>query len=184
MALNELEGFGSVRFYKGVYADWIASSKILAVNEFAVVTDIPGMVVQGQALTSLQKVGPTFAQIVASSPNLVVRRIPIAINATATMTAAQMAAGGIKSTSLAATSVTTPTATQLATQLSADQGDSFKFIIDNSAGANTVTLVLGAGFTALAVITGGNTLTVAAGSVGIFEIYFKSTTAAVIGRIA
>lgn len=187
MALNELKGFGSIRFFIGTAAEWAASSKILAVNEFAIFSDVPGLVKQGQALSSLQKVGATVSQLPAFVPQIapgIVNRTPVSINATATATAAQVAAGVIKSTSVAATSITLPTATLLATALAAKQGTTFDLAIDNSVGANTVTVVLGTGFTVLAVITGGNTLTVAAGSVGIFKIYFKNTTTAVIGRIA
>ena len=50
-----------------------------------------------------------------------------AINSTATATAAQVAGGTITSTSAAATSITLPTATLLATQLNATQGTSFIF---------------------------------------------------------
>lgn len=295
MAINELKGFGSVRFYLGTLADWNASTKILAVNEYAIVTDVPGLVKQGQATTSLQKVGPVFSALPAIVPDgvahllpivysnttgitahagggqgsavqltteynevtvvatsgdsvklptavaglaitvknigaqalavfpflgdsinalaanqsvllspgtsktfraqdttvwqentgpVVTNRTPSSINATATATAAQVGAGAIKSTSAAATSITLPTATLLAAYLGVAQGSTFDLIIDNSAGANTVTVILGAGMTALAVLTGGNTLTTASGSIGIFRIYFSSTTVAFVGRLA
>jgi hypothetical protein len=108
-----------------------------------------------------------------------------AINSTATATAAQVASGYITSTSAAATTITLPTATALATQLTAQQGTQFEFTIDNTAGANTVTLALGSGFTQLSIITGANTLTVASGTVGVgtWKISFVSTTAATISRI-
>lgn len=185
--INELKGFGSVRFFIGTAAQWAASTKILAVNEFAIVSDQAGVVKQGQALTSLQRVGPAFALL----PNMIktfapaaINRTPVSINATATATAAQLVTGAIKSTSAAATSITLPTPALTLAALQAAQGTSFDFIIDNSAGASTVTIVAGTGWTALAVVTGGNTLTVASGSVGIFRIYFKSGTTAVIGRLA
>lgn len=107
-----------------------------------------------------------------------------AINSTATATTAQVASGTITSTSAAATSITLPTATALATALGAARGTSFTFFVDNSVGANTVTMIVGSGIVAESVITGGTTLTVASGSVGTFNLFFTSTTTALIARIA
>lgn len=107
-----------------------------------------------------------------------------AINATATATVAQMQTGYITSTSAAATTITTPTATALATQLGAVQGYSYYLTIDNTAGANTVTLALGSGFTQLTAV-GSASLTIPSGTTGIgtWKITFVSTTAATISRI-
>lgn len=109
------------------------------------------------------------------------------INSTATATTAQIATGYITSTSAAATSITLPTAALLATTLGAKAGTSFEFIVDNTAGANTVTVVVGSNIVAATpVITGGATLTVAASStqgIGIFRLVFSSATAAVLFRI-
>lgn len=101
-----------------------------------------------------------------------------AINSTATVTAAQLIKGVITSTSAATVTLTLPTATLLAAALPAAQGTIFDFVIDNSAGANIVTLAAGSGMTVLAIITGSNTLTTAAGSCSIWRLYFSSTTAA------
>jgi len=109
--------------------------------------------------------------------------VTAAINSTNTATAAQLAGGTITSTSAAATTITLPTATLMATQIGAVQGTTFEFTIDNSAGANTVTVALGSGMTQLSIITGSNTLTIASGSVGVFRLYFSSTTAAYFSRI-
>lgn len=108
-----------------------------------------------------------------------------AINATATATAAQVKTGLITSTSAAATSITLPTATQLATALGAVKGTSFEFIVDNSAGANTVTVIVGTGITTASALTGGTTLTVVNGASGVavFRLIFKSTTTANLARI-
>jgi len=110
----------------------------------------------------------------------------VAINATATATVDQILSGYITSTSAAATSITTPTATALATALGAVRGTSFDFMIDNSAGANTVTLVLDGSITVnTPAITGGAALTVSvANAIGTFRIVFTSTTAAKIFRIS
>lgn len=108
-----------------------------------------------------------------------------AVNATATLTGAQLIlATYIKSTSAAATSITLPTATDLGTVLGAVQGSEFDFEVDNSAGANTVTLVVGTGIVAATpALTGGATLTVAAGTFAKFKIIFKTATTALIFRV-
>lgn len=115
-------------------------------------------------------------------------RTTTAINSTATATAAQILNGAITSTSGAATTITLPTATLLATALGASQGSSFDLFIDNTAGANTVTIALGTGMAQAVIVPNGGTgaLTVAASAtlgVGCFRIYFSSTTTAVVSRI-
>ncbi len=104
---------------------------------------------------------------------------------TATLEAAELATGYITSTSAAAVSLTLPTATLLAAEIGAVAGTSFEFIVDNTAGANTVTILVGAGITAATpVITGGATLTVSvANAIGIFRIVFSSATVAKLYRI-
>ena len=108
-----------------------------------------------------------------------------AINATGTITAAQLSSGTITCNSAVAVSLTLPTATLLATHFSASQGYYLDFMIDNTASTSlgVVTLVLGSGFTTLAVITGSNTMTTAIGKVGVFRIYFSSATAAFLVRL-
>lgn len=108
-----------------------------------------------------------------------------AANVTATLEASELATGYITSTSAAAVSLTLPTATLLAAELGAVAGSSFEFIVDNTAGANTVTIIVGAGITAATpVITGGATLTVSvANAIGIFRIVFSSATVAKLFRI-
>lgn len=117
--------------------------------------------------------------------NTVQKRTGAAYNVTATATAADVAKGLITSTSAAAVALTLPLATALAIQLGAVQGTSVDLIVDNSVGANIVTVTLNTGITAIAgpVITGGATLTVAASTVGMFRIYFISATVAKIARI-
>ena len=108
-----------------------------------------------------------------------------AANVTATLTAAQLKTGYITSTSAAAVSLTLPSAAALlAALIGAAAGTWFDFAVDNSAGANTVTLIASASITdATAVITGGGTLTVASGATGLFRIYFSSGTVAKIYRM-
>lgn len=134
---------------------------------------------------------PTFSATTAdiTTANIgleVIKPTSVAINATATATAAQIVSGYITSTSAAATSITTPTATAIGTLIGATRGTQFDLVIDNSAGANTVTLVLDASIAVVTpAITGGATLTVStANSIGTFRIIFTSTTAAKIFRIS
>ncbi len=119
--------------------------------------------------------------------SVIVRRpSPVAINSTATATVDQILSGYITSTSAAATTITTPTATALAAAFNAVRGTSIDFMIDNSAGANTVTLALDASITVnTPAITGGATLTVSvANAIGTFRIIFTSATTAKIFRIS
>lgn len=136
---------------------------------------------------------PTFVKLMSldaftgnltlQSGGLISKGTGSAINSTATATAAQVAGGLITSTSASATSITLPTATLLATQLGITTKGGFDFTVDNSAGASIVTMILGSGTTGLAILTGSNTLTIAAGSVGIFCYCFSSSTAAYFYRI-
>lgn len=117
---------------------------------------------------------------------VVTRTSATAINSTGTATDTAIRKGLITSTSAAATSITLPSATALGTAFHAVKGTSIEFIVDNTAGANTVTIIPGAGTTATAILTGGNTMTIAASStigVAVFRITFISATAAVISRI-
>jgi hypothetical protein len=126
----------------------------------------------------------TFIPI--TNPNVTKAGTAKAVNVTGGITALELSGGLITSTSAAAVLATLPTATALATQLGAVQGTRFTFVVDNSAGANTVTVGLGAGITVnTPVILGTDTLTVStANVVGVFEVVFTSTTAAIIFRIA
>ena len=113
-----------------------------------------------------------------------------AINATATATAAQVATGYITSTSAAATTITLPTGTLLGAQLGAVQGTSLDLYIDNTAGADVVTVAVATNgiLSTAAADTAGSfgDLTVAAGATGIgrFTIMFSSPTAYVFTRTA
>jgi len=117
--------------------------------------------------------------------NLSQNRESASYNATATVTASDLSGGLITSTSAAAVALTLPTATDLGTQINASRGTTLDFIVDNNTGANTVTVTVNTGITAIAgpVITGGATLTVASGTVGQFRIYFLTATTAKIARI-
>ena len=113
-----------------------------------------------------------------------------AVNSTGTATAAQVATGYITSTSAAATTITLPTGTLLGAALGAVQGSVFNLVIDNTAGASTVTIavavngILSDAATTTAASFGQ--LTVAAGVTGqgMFTLMFSSATAYVFTRTA
>jgi hypothetical protein len=113
-----------------------------------------------------------------------------AINATATATAAQVATGYITSTSALATTITLPTGTDLGTAISATRGTVLDLYIDNTAGANTVTVAVATNgiLSSAAADTAGSfgDLTIASGVTGIgrFTLMFSSATAYVFTRTA
>src|ERR1700691_1531458 len=116
---------------------------------------------------------------------------PVAVTSTATLTAAQVLSGYITSTSVAAVTMTLPTGTLLGAALGAVQGTWFEFIIDNTAGANTVTLAVATnGILSAAAAAGSSAgaglLTVPSGVTGQgqFEIMFSSATAYTFSRVA
>ena len=114
----------------------------------------------------------------------------VAINATATATAAQVATGYITSTSAAPTSITLPTGTLLGAALSATKGTIFDLYIDNTGGASTVTIVVAVnGILSTAAADSGASfgdLTVASGVTGLarYTLMFSSATAYVFTRTA
>lgn len=114
-----------------------------------------------------------------------------AINSTGTATAAQVATGYITSTSGAATVITLPTGTLLGGVLGATAGTTFDLIVDNTAGANTVTIAVAVnGVLSDAAVTAGaiafGDLTIASGVTGIakFTLMFSSATAYAFSRTA
>lgn len=117
-------------------------------------------------------------------------RVPVAINSTGTATAAQVASGYITSTSGAATTITLPTGTLLGAQLGAVQGTTFDLYIDNTAGANTVTIAVAVNgilsAAAVAVAASFGLLTVPSGVTGQarFSLMFSSPTAYTFTRTA
>jgi hypothetical protein len=115
---------------------------------------------------------------------------PAAINVTATATAAQVATGYITSTSAAAVTITMPTGTLLGAELGAAAGTVFDLIIDNTAGANTVTMAVAVNgvLSESAVTTAASfgDLTVPSGTTGIgrYTLMFSSPTAYAFTRTA
>lgn len=128
-----------------------------------------------------------------SQPNLNAHKVknsPTAVNATATLTAAQVATGYITSTSVAPVTMTLPTGTLLGQALGASQGTIFDLFIDNTAGASTVTVAVATnGIKSDAANTtaasfGQMTVTSGVTGVGCFRLMFSSATAYVFTRIA
>lgn len=103
----------------------------------------------------------------------------VSIDETATATVEQVERGLIYSTSAAAVSITLPDAEDF----KEIRGRLKYFVVDNSVGANTVTIVAGSGITTASAITGGDDLTVADGEVGKFQLYFISATEAILSRL-
>lgn len=102
-----------------------------------------------------------------------------------TITAPQLA-GGIITFTGAVGALALPSATDLATEISAVKGTIFDFALFNTAGTGTATLTAGAGTTAVSAVTGGTTLTLAnsatAGAAG-FRYTFISATVAILSRL-
>lgn len=95
------------------------------------------------------------------------------INVTATATPAQVASRYITSTSAAAVTITLPSAASIWKVVGGGEvGSTLDFVVDNSAGANTVTVAVGSGIVvATSAITGGAVLTVStANKVGTFRL--------------
>lgn len=152
-------------------------------NILPTITLSSGLLIFNTTLGVYQVYNATTASWDSLIPNNADSPTSVAINSTATATAAQMQSRYITCTSASAETITTATATALATQMGAVRGYSFYETIDNTAGANTVTLALDASFTQLPGVS--TSLTVPSGTTGIgtWKITFVSTTAATISRI-
>ena len=115
---------------------------------------------------------------------------PQAINATGTATPAQVIGGYITSTTAAATTITLPTGAARGAALGATQGTVLDLYVDNTAGANPVTMAVntGAVLSTAAVDSAASfgDLTVAAGATGVarYTLMFSSPTAYVFTRTA
>ena len=120
------------------------------------------------------------------SKSTIQKRTSTAFTANATLTAAEIAKGLITITSGTDT-LTLPTATNLGTQLGAETGTTFDFVVQNSASGGTALLVVNTGITKRSAIgAGGEDLTVpnsaTTGTSG-FRITFLSDTVAIISRL-
>lgn len=135
-------------------------------------------------------VGNVTGNVTGSIAVGVVTHTPVAINATATASAAQVASGYITSTSAAATTITLPTGTSLGAALGATKGTVHELYIDNTAGASTVTVAVAVNgiLSAAAAAVGASfgLLTVPSGVTGVarFTLMFTSATAYTFTRTA
>ncbi len=134
------------------------------------------------------QLGNTSVTNVKTKGNLInINPAVVAINTTATATAADIITGYIASTTAAAVNITLPTATDISTALgsSVGQGTSFEFSVENTGGSNSVTLVAGTGITVHAPIISGtdNLIITPTNAIGRFRLVFTSTSAAKIFRI-
>ena len=146
------------------------------------------------AVTVTSTLGPATSVTDLTATNLVFtdqnHPTTAAINATATATAAQVATGYITSTSAAPTTITLPTGTLLGAALGATRGTVMDLYVDNTAGADVVTIAVAVNgiLSTAAADTAGSfgDLTVAAGVTGLarFTIMFSSATAYVFTRTA
>lgn len=116
---------------------------------------------------------------------------PVAVNSTGTASVTAVASGYITSTSGSATTITLPTGTLLGAALGAVQGTVLDLYIDNTAGANTVTVAVATnGILSAAAAAGSSAgaglLTVPSGVTGLacFRLMFSSATAYVFTRVA
>lgn len=147
-----------------------------------------GYPIQTTSTVTASSVTTTAANISFNAP--LTTHTPVAINATATATAAQVATGYITSTSAAATTITLPTGTLLGAAIGATQGTILELYVDNTAGANTVTMAVAVnGIKSDAANTTAASfgqLTVASGVTGVgrFTLMFSSPTAYVFTRTA
>lgn len=147
--------------------------------------------ISGQLLVTGVSAGTaaTSTQAQINAP-LILHATKAAVNSTATLTSAQVALGYITSTSAAAVTMTMPTGTLLGGVLGASQGFVHELYIDNTAGANTVTIAVGVNgiLSDAAATTAGSfgQLTVASGVTGLarFTLMFSSATAYVFTRTA
>jgi hypothetical protein len=103
-----------------------------------------------------------------------------------------LVAGGFKTTSAAAVTLTLDSVANIITAFATagvtiTTGSTIEFSIDNTQGANTVTLAVDGGATiavATSPITGGATLTVStANKVGRFQLYLASATTGILSRV-
>ena len=162
----------------------VNSAGATTLNATSTITITPATTFSGtpSGPTAAQNTNTTqFATTAFTAANVLTRRTLTAVNASATLTAAQMQSG-VVTTSTTAVAFTTATAAQLYTQFgSPTAGSSFIFVLDNTAStsAGAITIALGTGMTSG--VTPG--LTVPIGKSQTYIVTFQSTTTATMGQI-
>lgn len=188
----------TIKFYSATAAEWATSTKVLAVNEVAIISDDPTRRKIGRAINHYQtdnKIGKTFAQLPYEDLGDAVQKSPIplanrfAVPVTATLTAAQLFQKYLSSTSAAAVALTLPTVAAILAALgiiaaAAALSVEVDFEVENLFGASSVTVTLPALLTVPGTVglTGGGNLVVVAGSIGKFKIVIKDMTHGLIFR--
>ncbi len=147
-------------------------------------------------LQALSAADTTVATLIAGATTLTVlnlRKINhineqytlTALNSTGPITAIIVAGGGITSTSASPVTATLDTATNISTAILGTAGIKTTFIVDNTLGSDVVTVAINTGITVITpIITGSDTLTVAAGTAGEFKLYFSDVSTAVLSRVS
>ena len=135
------------------------------------------------------QLGNTSVTAITTSGNFInLNPTLVAINTSATATAANIVSGYITSSTAAAVTITLPTAAQIATSIggTVSQGTSFEFSVENTGTTNAVTLAVGTGISVqmTPIITGSNNLIItAANNIGRFRLVFTSGMYAMLFRI-
>lgn len=109
------------------------------------------------------------------------------INTSATITAANLLKGAIFSGTVAPVTVTLPSITNILalSQVLTTEGTTIQFAAHNQGnGGNALTIAVGGGMTIVSPLTGGNSMTMADGRIGIFMITLTSSTTGQLARIA
>ncbi len=177
---------------------WVAGDSIksmqLLMNDITSLNSLGVFLADGNAFTGAN----TFSLKTTFGSGILEKSTPVDIATTAAGTLAVVTsgviAGVITTTSAAAVTLTLDSVAHMITAFTAAglpapaAGSYYKFIVDNTGGANTVTVAVDSGATIAAItspITGGATLTVStANAVGVFALYFSSATAAKLLRLA
>lgn len=191
----------TTRYIFDTAANWAASNVPLRRGDFAIITDEPWHYKAGNGTSSFGGTlgfrGDKFSALPYITNSFYYKTLtPVAHNATGIATAAEILKGLITSTSAAAVALTLDTVANLVTALVAAypniiptggsaniRGLEVNFSVDNVLGASTITVGAGTGMTTASAITGGTTLTVAAGAEGKFRLYFVTATAAILSRV-
>lgn len=170
---------------------WIAGNSIstmkLLMNDITLLNAQSAFLAGGNAFTGNQ----TFAGQIGVGTGILVDPTGVAIATTGAGTLAVVTsgvvAGLITTTSAAAVLLTLDSAAVMLAALGATAGSYWEFFVDNTAGANTVTVAVDSGATVAVItpaITGGATLTVStANAIAKFGIYFSTATTAKLLRI-
>jgi hypothetical protein len=161
-------------------------------------TNNMGVAANGAKVLDVATTGLGVTGQLAVTKNVVLNHTPYkaATDTTAGWTLTEvktgLVAGTIKTTSAAAVTLILDSVANIITAFATagvtlTTGSNIQFFVDNTTGANTVTVQVDGGATiavATPVITGGATLTVStANKVGLFNLYLQSATVGILSRV-